>query len=120
MEAEKINLFIATKGDRFPSDAIPTIRERLEHLNSDYEMAVLSANYQNPMLVLGISIGQGFIGLPGIDRIMIGDTWLGIGKFALTWLGCGSGLIWWIVDWFLIVGATKQRNLEKFLQVIGG
>ena len=120
MEAEKINLFISTKGDYFPSDAIPMMRERLEHMNPDYELAVTSVSYLNPMLSLGISIGQGFIGLPGIDRIMIGQTWLGIGKFALTWLGCGTGLIWWIADWFLIVPATKQRNLEKFIQALGG
>ena len=39
MDAEKINLFLSTKGEKFPADAIPMIRERLESLPADREMA---------------------------------------------------------------------------------
>ncbi len=56
------------------------------------------------MLIISILAG----GL-GIDRFMIGDTGLGVGKL-LTAGGCG---IWAIVDWFLIQDATRQKNLEK-------
>jgi len=45
----------------------------------------------------------------GIDRFMIGDTGLGIAKL----LTCGGLGIWTIIDWFLIMGATKTKNFEK-------
>jgi len=48
-------------------------------------------------------------GALGIDRFMIGDTGLGIGKL-LTLGGCG---IWSIVDLFLIMGAARQKNMER-------
>ena len=50
-----------------------------------------------------------FLGYLGIDRFIIGDIGMGIGKL-LTGGGCG---IWSIVDWFLIMKATKEKNLQK-------
>lgn len=50
----------------------------------------------------------------GIDRFMIGDTGLGVGKL-LTLGGCG---IWSIVDLFLIMGATRQKNMERLQNVL--
>ena len=46
----------------------------------------------------------------GIDRFMIGDTGMGIGKL----LTCGGLGIWAIIDWFLIMGATREKNMEIF------
>ena len=40
---------------------------------------------------------------------------LGVGKL-LTCGGCG---IWSIVDWFLIMDATRQSNAQKLFAVIG-
>lgn len=119
MDAEKINLFISTKGDNFPSEAIPMIRERLEHLDPSRELAVMSASYTSPILNLILSI---FLGEFGVDRFLIGDIGLGIGKLAVYWAGvwfCGIGAIWWLIDLFLIMGATKKKNLEKFLLTVG-
>jgi TM2 domain-containing membrane protein YozV len=45
----------------------------------------------------------------GIDRFYIGDTGLGVGKL----LTCGGIYIWYAIDWFLIQGATRQKNFEK-------
>jgi len=53
-------------------------------------------------IVLGI-----FFGYLGIDRFYIGDVGLGVGKL-LTLGGCG---IWQIIDWFIIMGATEQKNM---------
>jgi TM2 domain-containing membrane protein YozV len=44
----------------------------------------------------------------GIDRFLIGDIGLGIGKL----ITCGGLGIWAIVDWFLIQGVTKEKNLQ--------
>ena len=54
MEAEKINLFIATKGDYFPAETIPMIKERMTYLASDNEMAIMAADYTNPILFKNI------------------------------------------------------------------
>jgi TM2 domain-containing membrane protein YozV len=111
MDAEKVNLFITTKGDNFPAESIPMIRERLENLPADREMAVMAMDFTNPILSIALSA---FVGEFGVDRFIIGDIGLGIGKL-LTGGGCG---VWWLIDLFLIMGATKKKNLEKFLTSI--
>ena len=67
--------------------------------------------FKDPTIVLILSI---FLGSFGIDRFFIGDMGLGIGKL-LTGGGCG---VWTIVDWFLIMGATKQKNYEKLVMAM--
>lgn len=67
--------------------------------------------FKDPTTALLISI---FAGAYGIDRFYIGDTGMGVGKL----LTCGGLGIWAIVDWFLIQGATKEKNLEKFNQAM--
>ena len=96
MEAEKINLFIATKGDYFPAETIPMIKERMTYLASDNEMAIMAADYTNPILSIVLSV---VLGGYGIDRFLIGDIGIGIGKL-LTGGGCG---VWWLIDIFLII-----------------
>ena len=49
-----------------------------------------------------------FLGYFGLDRFLIGDWGKGIIKL-LTGGGLG---IWYIIDWFLIVRATKRKNME--------
>ncbi len=53
-----------------------------------------------------------FLGVSGIDRMYIGDIGLGIGKL-ITGGGCG---IWSLIDLFLIMGATKEKNYQQFIQ----
>jgi TM2 domain-containing membrane protein YozV len=45
----------------------------------------------------------------GIDRFMIGDVGLGIGKL----LTCGGLGIWTIIDWFMIQKSTREKNMQK-------
>lgn len=112
MDAEKIHLFIATKGDNFPTESLPIIRERLANMSSENEMAIMAADYTNPVLAIILSV---IVGELGIDRFLIGDIGLGIGKL-LTGGGCG---IWWLIDLFLIMDATKRKNFEKFITITG-
>ena len=72
---------------------------------SESEILTLQSQMKDPLLSILLSI---FIGTLGVDRFYIGDVGLGIGKL-LTGGGCG---IWWLIDIFLIVDATKQKNLE--------
>lgn len=51
-----------------------------------------------------------FLGQFGIDRFFVGDTMMGVLKL-ITCGGCG---IWTIIDWFLIMGVTKDKNYARF------
>ncbi len=110
MDAEKINLFIATKGSNFPTESIPMIKERLANISPESEMAIMATEYTSPVLSIILSVVLGEL---GIDRFLIGDIGLGIGKL-LTGGACG---IWWLIDLFLIMDATKRKNFEKFMMV---
>ena len=64
---------------------------------------------QRPKTTLIVSILAGGL---GIDRFMIGDTGMGIGKL----LTCGGFGIWTIIDWFMIQKATREKNMQKIQQ----
>jgi TM2 domain-containing membrane protein YozV len=62
-------------------------------------------------MTLIISILAGSL---GIDRFMIGDTGLGVGKL----LTCGGFGIWAVIDWFQIQKATREKNMQKIQQFL--
>ena len=65
---------------------------------------------KDPTTILLISI---FLGGMGIDRFVIGDTVLGLLKlFSLG--GCG---LWWFIDLFLIMDATKLKNAASAYRI---
>jgi TM2 domain-containing membrane protein YozV len=59
-------------------------------------------------LILGL-----FLGALGIDRFYIGHIGLGFGKL----LTLGGLWVWQIIDWFLIMGATRRRNIQFAQQI---
>jgi TM2 domain-containing membrane protein YozV len=74
--------------------------------DADFER-VTYVQFTDPTLMLIISI---FFGMLGVDRFALGDIGLGVGKL----LTCGGIYIWWLVDLFYIMDATKEKNLAKF------
>lgn len=107
MESEKVNHMLMMLSSKIPAGSIPSVRTRLENTDvSESEILTLQSQMKDPLLSILLSI---FIGSLGVDRFYIGDVGLGIGKL-LTAGGCG---IWWLIDIFLIVDATKQKNLEQ-------
>ena len=106
MESEKVNHMLMMLSSKIPAGSIPSVRTRLENTDiSESKILALHSQMKDPLLSILLSI---FIGTLGVDRFYIGDVGLGIGKL-LTAGGCG---IWWLIDIFLIVDATKQKNLE--------
>ncbi len=106
MESDKVNHILMMLSSKIPAGSIPSVRTRLENTDiSESEILALQSQMKDPLLSILLSI---FIGTLGVDRFYIGDVGLGIGKL-LTAGGCG---IWWLIDIFLIVDATKQKNLE--------
>ncbi len=111
MEEQKIDMFLMVNAKNFESEKIYHIKERMKQADESKWTLLQSLDFKNPTTILIVSI---LIGYLGIDRFMIGDTGLGIGKL----LTCGGLGIWTIVDWFLIMGATKEKNLQRLYQFI--
>ena len=98
--------FLSANTANLPSEQLPSLRQRLSQLDdSQANQVIAAANIKNPTTALILSI---FLGTLGVDRFYIGHVGLGVAKLLLAWLTFG---IWTIVDWFLIINATKKANL---------
>ena len=111
MEAQKVDMFIMTNAKYFESYQINGIRERLIALDDSKWAMISTVQLKDPTTSLIVSILAGTF---GIDRFLIGDTGMGIGKL----LTCGGLGIWTIIDWFLIMGATREKNMQKIQQLL--
>jgi len=111
MEAQKVDMFMMMNGKFFESHHLASVRERLLQLDDSRWASVQMLQFKEPTTSLIISI---LIGSFGIDRFYIGDTGLGVAKL----LTCGGLYVWTIVDWFLIMGATREKNMEMLQAVL--
>ena len=111
METQKVDLFIMSNARYFESYHLNVIRERLLALDDSKWALMTTLQFKDPTTSLIVSI---LIGTLGIDRFIIGDTGLGIGKL----LTCGGLGIWYIIDWFLIQQATKEKNMQNIQQLL--
>lgn len=111
MEAQKVDMFIMANGKFFESHHVPQIRERLLQMDDSKWGLVQTLQFKDPTTSLIVSLLGGSL---GIDRFMIGDTGMGVGKL----LTCGGLGIWAIIDWFMIMGATRDKNIAKIQQVL--
>lgn len=107
MEAQKVDMFMMTNAKYFEGYQLNAIRERLLQLDDDKWPSLQFLQFKEPTTALLLSI---FLGELGVDRFYIGDTGMGVGKL----LTCGGLIVWKIVDWFLIMGATREKNMEMF------
>ena len=78
-----------------------------EKMQFDLQFA---ARRKNPTTALILSL---FLGTVGIDRFYIGDTGLGVAKLFTI----GGLWIWTIVDWFLIMKATRTKNAAVIREI---
>ncbi|MGB0917719.1 MAG: TM2 domain-containing protein [Flavobacteriales bacterium] len=111
MDTQKVDMFLMTNAKYFEGHQIPMIRKQLEEAGEDKWIKIQSMNLKDPTTSLIVSILGGQL---GIDRFIIGDTGMGVGKL----LTCGGMGIWAIVDWFLIMGRTREVNFENFQRAI--
>jgi hypothetical protein len=111
MDLQKVDLFIITNAKYFESFQLQGIRDRLINLDDSKWNMIQTLQFKDPSISLIISIIGGHF---GIDRFFIGDTGMGIGKL----LTCGGFGIWSIIDWFLIMGATRENNMLKLQQFL--
>ena len=111
MDAQKVDMFIVSNGKFFETHQINMIREKLVALDDSKWGMLSSIQLKDPTTSLIVSILAGGL---GIDRFMIGDTGLGIGKL----LTCGGLGIWTIIDWFMIQKSTREKNMQKIQQYL--
>jgi len=111
MEAQRVDMFIMSNGKYFESYQINGIRERLIALEDSKWAMISTVQLKDPTISLIVSILAGSL---GIDRFLIGDIGMGIGKL----ITCGGLGIWAIIDWFLIMGATREKNMQKIQQLL--
>jgi len=109
MDAQKIDMFLMGNAKFFESYQVPQIREMLLKMDEDRWPMIQSLSFTDPTIAIIVSI---LVGGFGIDRFLIGDTGLGVAKL----LTCGGLGIWTIIDWFIIMGRTREKNFEKFRQ----
>jgi hypothetical protein len=141
---QKAGFYVNANREFFPSDKILVIKNKLEGLADDQLVFVNSiVKLKNPKILLIVSI---FLGYFGIDRFMLGNIGLAIGKLvfpifiALTYTSASYTssfeykiygfsnspiifmfivyAIWLIVDIFLIQNSAKQKNYEKFMNAL--
>lgn len=111
MEESKVDMFIMANGKFFESHHVARIREQLLQAEDAKWGRLQSLQFKDPTTSLIISIIGGTL---GIDRFMIGDTGMGIGKL----LTCGGLGIWALIDLFMIMGATRDKNLIKIQEAL--
>ena len=111
MKNELTQMYLTANSKYFESSAIPMIKTKLDNLDDDKYAMLQAINLKDPMMMTIISV---FVGGLGVDRFMLGDIGLGIAKL-LTGGGCG---IWLVIDWFMIGGKTKQKNLAELYKVL--
>ena len=106
MEAQRVDMFLMANGKFFQAQHLHYIREQLIKADDSKWAMIQSVDLKDPTTILIVSLLGGGL---GIDRFLIGDTGLGVAKL----LTCGGLGIWTIVDWFLIMDITRQKNMEK-------
>jgi TM2 domain-containing membrane protein YozV len=111
MDANKVDMFIMSNAKFFESHQLHIIRDRLITIDDSKWVMISTVQFKDPSTSLIISIIGGHF---GIDRFVIGDTGLGIAKL----LTCGGLGIWTIIDWFMIQGATREKNMQKLQQFL--
>jgi TM2 domain-containing membrane protein YozV len=111
MDSNKVDMFMLSNGKFFESNQLMYIREQLLSLDDSKWSVIQTIQFKDPTTSIIVSILAGTF---GIDRFLIGDTGLGIGKL----LTCGGIGIWTLVDWFLIMGATREKNFTKLQQFL--
>jgi len=111
MNAQKVDMFVMMNNKYFEASQLFAIKNYLSEVDESKWTRIEMLQFKDPTTSLIVSILAGYL---GIDRFIIGDVGLGIGKL----LTCGGLGIWTIVDWFLIQAATKEKNMQKLQEAL--
>ncbi len=105
------NILLSTYGKYFPEEQLMAVKDIFENLNEDDQAMLYMAQFKDPTIALIISLLGGGL---GIDRFYVGDTALGVLKL----ITCGGFGLWGLIDLFLIMNATREKNFQKLLTLV--
>ena len=108
MDAQKVDMYITMNAKNFESHQVNAVRDRLMAMDDSKFAMVQAISLKDPTTILIVSLLAGSL---GIDRFMLGDTGMGVGKL----LTCGGLGIWAIVDWFIVMGRAREVNFQKIM-----
>lgn len=109
MDEQRIRQLLTIYADKLPPMSMDFWVGRIQNARIDENSLQIALNQlKDPTISLLLSI---LVGTVGADRFYIGDIGLGIGKL-ITGGGCG---IWWLIDIFMIMDATRRKNYESLL-----
>jgi TM2 domain-containing membrane protein YozV len=111
MDAQKVDMFILTNGKYFEGYEVAELRNQLLYADESKWAVIQTLQFKDPTTSLIVSLVAGSF---GVDRFIIGDTGLGIGKL----LTCGGLGVWAIIDWFKIMGATREKNMMQLQEAL--
>ncbi len=112
MKEENVRQILGIVGDKVPEEKIMALKNKLATVTDDKVDEILCASLYNPTHILLFSV---FLGGFGVDRFMIGDTGLGVGKLLLGWATCG---IWPLIDIFISYKKAKEKNFNKIMMLL--
>lgn len=108
MDAQKVDMYLMSNAKFFEGHQVTAVRDKLIAADDSKFVVLQASNLKDPTVILIVSLLAGSL---GIDRFMLGDTGLGIGKL----LTCGGLGVWTIVDWFLVMGRAREVNFQKVM-----
>lgn len=109
--SNNIDMLLMSYNKYLPEENLFILRQKLESMDEDKVRVLYSVPMKDPVISLVLSLVAGYL---GADRFYIGDITLGVLKL----LTCGGLGIWTIIDYFLIMKATKEKNLTKLIRFI--
>jgi TM2 domain-containing membrane protein YozV len=89
---------------------LKSIRDSVPPEHRDNFDLQFAAREKDPAISLILSVSFGWL---GVDRFYIGNVVLGVLKLITF----GAYFIWFIVDWFLIMDATRRANVKIAAEV---
>lgn len=104
-----VDQWLAINAKYFPTEQVQYIRQRLEALPEQQLSMLYSISFQDPTMMLVISL---FGGSLGIDRFILGQVGLGVGKL----LTCGDVVsgqsLTGSLSWMLLANQTLKNSLQ--------
>lgn len=103
VDPQKVSFYLMTHQKYFTPAVSFSLQKELEQLSDTQFNAVSSMQLNDPSSILAVSVLFGGL---GIDRFMLGQVGMGVLKLLTGGL---LGFLW-ILDWFLIGEAAREKN----------
>lgn len=112
MKEENVRQILSAVNGKLPEEKVMILKNKLLTVPDEKIDELICADLYNPTHILLFSI---FLGGLGVDRFMIGDMGLGIGKLLLGWATCG---LWPLIDIFISYKKAKEKNFNKLMMLL--